>query len=370
MKFVNSKTKNCRNDDWCVVSNDKKRKVIRKTFNEGRKTVDPKTLAKYSRIPCRNQPECKWESSCWFMHDSKEKRQIEIHCKTTKDIFKHQLDRSNCKKKNENDLVVINFTPQIALGCIKTRPKRRKSFKNNENTKTKEQEKLDISNCKKEKQNYLVMVNSKPQIPLGCVGTRVKCTNSFKKMKTHKKKLEKIEVIEKRYKYELTYNMMKLPIDSKRKDISKTKADINESRLRKSNFNCKFFKNRKCFNIRCKPQDKPVQTKAFDSMQIIKYKEQICKRLRFSNIVKCAESVDLLISKLNNKYSVESTDELMNVSVEKGNKEIKTEETMKDFSDLSGVSSVGDVFQNLFKNPGKLMNMVKQILFLYHQLLH
>ena len=38
-----------------------------------------------------------------------------------------------------------------------------------------------------------------------------------------------------------------------------------------------------------------------------------------------------------------------------------TEETMKDFSDLSGVSSVGDVFQNLFKNPGKLMNMVKRM---------
>ena len=169
MKFVNSKTKNCRNDDWCVVSNDKKRKGIRKTFNEGRKTVDPKTLAKYSRIPCRNQPECKWESSCWFMHDSKEKRQIEIHCKTTKDIFKHQLDRSNCKKEKENDLLVINSKPQIALGCIKTRPKCRKSFKINKNTKTKELEKLDISNRKKEKQNDLFMVNSKPQIALGCV---------------------------------------------------------------------------------------------------------------------------------------------------------------------------------------------------------
>ena len=285
MKFVNSKTKNCRNDDWCVVSNDKKRKVIRKTFNEGRKAVDPKTLAKFSRIPCRNQPECKWESSCWFLHDSKEKKQIQIHFETTKDIFKHQLDRSNCKREKENDLVVINSKPQIALVCIKTRPKCRKSFKNNKNTKTEELEKLDISNYKKEKQNDLVLVNSKPQIAL--------------------------------------------PIDSKRTDISKTKADINESRLRKSNFNCKFFKNRKCFNIRCKPQDKPVQTKAFDSMQIIKYKEQICKRLRFFNIVECAESVDLLISKLNNKYSVESTDELMNVSIEKGNQEIKNEEKMK-----------------------------------------
>ena len=38
-----------------------------------------------------------------------------------------------------------------------------------------------------------------------------------------------------------------------------------------------------------------------------------------------------------------------------------TEETMKDFTDLSGISSVGDVFKNLFKNPGKLMKMVKKL---------
>ena len=38
-----------------------------------------------------------------------------------------------------------------------------------------------------------------------------------------------------------------------------------------------------------------------------------------------------------------------------------TEETMKDFQDLSGVSSVGDVFQSLFKNPGKLMKMVQRL---------
>lgn len=38
-----------------------------------------------------------------------------------------------------------------------------------------------------------------------------------------------------------------------------------------------------------------------------------------------------------------------------------TEETMKDFEDISGVSSMNDIFQVLFKNPGKLMNMVKKI---------
>ena len=38
-----------------------------------------------------------------------------------------------------------------------------------------------------------------------------------------------------------------------------------------------------------------------------------------------------------------------------------TEETMKDFQDISGITSVGDVFQNIFKNPGKLMKMVKRL---------
>jgi len=39
-----------------------------------------------------------------------------------------------------------------------------------------------------------------------------------------------------------------------------------------------------------------------------------------------------------------------------------TEETMKELNtDMSGVTSVGDVFQTLFKNPGKLMGMIKKV---------
>jgi len=39
-----------------------------------------------------------------------------------------------------------------------------------------------------------------------------------------------------------------------------------------------------------------------------------------------------------------------------------TEETMKDLNiDVSGAESVGDVFQTLFKNPGKLMDMIKKV---------
>ena len=39
-----------------------------------------------------------------------------------------------------------------------------------------------------------------------------------------------------------------------------------------------------------------------------------------------------------------------------------TEETMKELNtDISGVNSVGDVFQSLFKNPGKLVKMIKKV---------
>lgn len=38
-----------------------------------------------------------------------------------------------------------------------------------------------------------------------------------------------------------------------------------------------------------------------------------------------------------------------------------TEETIKDFQDISGINSMDGIFKVLFKNPGKLMNMVKKI---------
>ena len=39
-----------------------------------------------------------------------------------------------------------------------------------------------------------------------------------------------------------------------------------------------------------------------------------------------------------------------------------TEETMKDLDiDMENTNNVGDVFQNLFKNPGKLMKMIKKV---------
>ena len=38
-----------------------------------------------------------------------------------------------------------------------------------------------------------------------------------------------------------------------------------------------------------------------------------------------------------------------------------TEETMKDFQDISGVNSVNDIFKVLFKDPGRLMKMIKKV---------
>ena len=38
-----------------------------------------------------------------------------------------------------------------------------------------------------------------------------------------------------------------------------------------------------------------------------------------------------------------------------------TEETMKDFEDIEGVESINDVFKVLFKDPGRLMKMIKKV---------
>jgi predicted ribosome quality control (RQC) complex YloA/Tae2 family protein len=38
-----------------------------------------------------------------------------------------------------------------------------------------------------------------------------------------------------------------------------------------------------------------------------------------------------------------------------------TEETLHEFTDMSGATSVNDVFQKLFQNPGKLMGLIKKL---------
>ena len=56
----------------------------------------------------------------------------------------------------------------------------------------------------------------------------------------------------------------------------------------------------------------------------------------------------------------ESINKLMKGKLGRLAKEI-TEETIKDLGDLSGVNSVKDLFNNLFKNPNKLTNLVKKM---------
>ena len=115
----------------------RERKMVREKNIEGRKAVDPKILAIFSRIPCRNQPECKWKSSCWYMHDYTGKKQIEMKHHTIK-------ARENCKEEKENDLAVNTFNPL------------------------------------KDQVNNSVVTDTKPQT--GCLGQRYK-SNSVKKKK-------------------------------------------------------------------------------------------------------------------------------------------------------------------------------------------
>ena len=74
-----------------------------------------------------------------------------------------------------------------------------------------------------------------------------------------------------------------------------------------------------------------------------------------------SEHIDASVNSLPNPDELhEHISSLMNGKLGRLASEI-TEETLKDFTDLSGISSVGDVFQKLFKNPGKLMNMVQKL---------
>ena len=102
--------------------------------------------------------------------------------------------------------------------------------------------------------------------------------------------------------------------------------------MRISNSNCKFCKNRKCFNIRCNPQVKCKKSNICVSKQILKYKKQVSKQLKYLNLVKCAQGVALLINKSCNKYSDENIDQIIG----KRSWERKAEEEMKDLVSYCG----------------------------------
>ena len=69
--------------------------------------------------------------------------------------------------------------------------------------------------------------------------------------------------------------MVKIPMDSEKEEASKLKACFKKWHLRTSNSNCKFFKNRKCFNILFNPQVRPEHPEICDNIQILKYKKEI-----------------------------------------------------------------------------------------------
>ena len=65
----------CHNDriyGWKTVSRCKERKNIQ---------IKSKALSKLAKIPCRNYPECKWKSSCWYSHGQKGKQEISSRIK-------------------------------------------------------------------------------------------------------------------------------------------------------------------------------------------------------------------------------------------------------------------------------------------------
>ena len=127
----------------------------------------------------------------------------------------------------------------------------------------------------------------------------------------------------------------------------------NDYRLRKRNFNCKYFKNIVCFNKLCKQPVIPVQTNAIDISKVILYQKNINNRLQFLNTIKYASTVSKLINtsykqdcresvwdrnhtiskethKTEGAYS-KSTDNDINITSNPNSKEIRTEDKIKDF---------------------------------------
>jgi len=89
--------------------------------------------------------------------------------------------------------------------------------------------------------------------------------------------------------------------------------------------------------------------------------ENMANLFDLSGVCGESEQTDASVNSLPNPDELhEHISALMNGKLGRLASEI-TEETLKDFTDLSGISSVGDVFQKLFKNPGKLMNMVQKL---------
>ena len=75
-----------------------KRNNLKKKTKYSKKTIDPKTLAIFAKIKCRYEPECKWKSSCWYLHTGKDEKRNPFILETHKTI---NLNSKNKNEKNE-----------------------------------------------------------------------------------------------------------------------------------------------------------------------------------------------------------------------------------------------------------------------------
>ena len=137
-----------------------------------------------------------------------------------------------------------------------------------------------------------------------------------------------ILLIEKANKYTLKPSMMKVSIYIERKEPLSDDNCKNKSHPKKSKFNCKFFKDRICFNSLCRKKQ-TKQTKAFDICQLLRYKEKINQRLRYLDLIRYAEKVDEFVKNSCNDINFENTDKVIKKSTNVN--EIKCIDNIDDF---------------------------------------
>ena len=251
-----------------------------KKWNNKQKNSEIGTRKTLAKVICKFYPKCKWGSSCWYLHSHKEKNDHQPSKPTN-------ISMNACERTMESIGLTLNDSTNKIKKDVNPVPKRKHS------------------QCKKEGKIESVL--------------HIRKRGDDKRMSRSCNDCKNIGIKEKKNIYTLTCSRMK----NKKKQGKIMSNQIRKKySWKKTNFNCKYFKNRVCFNKLCKHPVTPVQTNAIDISKIILYQNQICEQLQYLKIIQYASNVSELIHTSNKQDCVKS---ICNRTQTKSKKTYKTE---------------------------------------------
>ena len=237
-----------KSNGWNVV---KKRNNRKTNLKKREKKNDPKTLAKFAKIPCRNYPDCKWKKECWYLHKD--------------EGLSTKLNRCENEKLTYLDAKVKNLSHQKngEKGEVSRRKITAKKRENNEDNGCDEEKKSIENHVKKAFPCQNINgVNETNDVNMCSDGDYTPNKTKLNGQKDNTKRenkppkcvklVRKILLIEKANKYILKHSVVKLSKKKEKKEPPTTNNYKNTLQKKKSNYNCKFYKNRICFNPVCK----------------------------------------------------------------------------------------------------------------------